>query len=513
LTRRLTQVRHLEDALEARGLRFTVEGGKSFFDRQEVHEVLAVLRAVEDASDRVSLVAALRSSFLGVSDRDIASYCLAGGTLGMGAVDESKLGASALEPALKLLAALSELRTQASVAALVERLYAETRILAAFTGTRRGEARIANLEKVAALARLSGDLGVLTLRGFIALLQERIATAREEPDLPSTRPGDPDTLRVLTIHKAKGLEAPIVALFDTADDFITSAALTRREAARATAESKRLLYVACTRARDWLVIPKPPQDARAGEFWRDVSSRLPALTDTDVRVVDAASLPATETAEPSEDLRPLAQAGGGDATAAAWETERSRLLAAAAERPLAPIAAGALADRTRPRRVLTGGGIEARAFGKLVHEILEWIPLSEAAPEDRAERMAHALAPAQGLSEADASRAGKTVARALEMPVMQRARNAERVWRELRLWFPEGKELVEGVVDLVFEEDGALIVVDYKTESITPEQAIEQAAHHAPQLQLYGRGLAQATGLRVKQRIVLFTALAREVAV
>src|SRR5207237_7797575 len=81
LARRLTQVRPLEEAFESAGLRFTIEGGKSFFDRQEVHEVLAVLRALDDPSDRVSLVAALRSSFCGVSDRDLVAYALSGGTL------------------------------------------------------------------------------------------------------------------------------------------------------------------------------------------------------------------------------------------------------------------------------------------------------------------------------------------------------------------------------------------------------------------------------------------------
>jgi ATP-dependent helicase/nuclease subunit A len=69
------------------------------------------------------------------------------------------------------------------------------------------------------------------------------------------------------------------------------------------------------------------------------------------------------------------------------------------------------------------------------------------------------------------------------------------------------------VVDLVFEEDGALVVVDYKTDRVAPGQALLQAAHHAPQLQLYGRGLAQATGLRVKERLVLFTAIGRAVPV
>jgi ATP-dependent helicase/nuclease subunit A len=68
-------------------------------------------------------------------------------------------------------------------------------------------------------------------------------------------------------------------------------------------------------------------------------------------------------------------------------------------------------------------------------------------------------------------------------------------------------------VDLVFEEDAELVVVDYKSDAITSEQALAQAAHHAPQLQLYGRGLAQAAGLPVRERLVLFTALGRTVPV
>src|SRR5262249_46859360 len=110
LVRRLTQIRHLEDALGLAGLRFTVEGGKSFCDRQEVHEVLSVLRAIDGPSDRVSLVAALRSTFFGVSDRDITLYALSGGPLWLGRVDDSKPGAETLGPALALLDELHRLR-------------------------------------------------------------------------------------------------------------------------------------------------------------------------------------------------------------------------------------------------------------------------------------------------------------------------------------------------------------------------------------------------------------------
>jgi ATP-dependent helicase/nuclease subunit A len=72
---------------------------------------------------------------------------------------------------------------------------------------------------------------------------------------------------------------------------------------------------------------------------------------------------------------------------------------------------------------------------------------------------------------------------------------------------------VEGKVDLVFEEDGQLVVVDYKSDAITEAQVIQQADHHKDQLRLYGRGLTQALGLPVRERLVLFTALGRSVPV
>ena len=111
---------------------------------------------------------------------------------------------------------------------------------------------------------------------------------------------------------------------------------------------------------------------------------------------------------------------------------------------------------------MTSPSPRGRDFGSLVHQVLEWIPFD--APEQAA-AIAGALAPRFGLDEEAARRAGEHVARALGTPVMERARRAERVWRELPLWFPEGEDLVEGVVDLVFEESGRLVVVDYKTDA------------------------------------------------
>jgi len=534
LVRRLTQIKVLEEALEGAALRFTVEGGKSFFDRQEVHEVLAVLRAIEDPDDRLALVAALRSSFFGISDRDLVVYHLAGGRLRADEADPGLPGATDLLPALAALGELHAERLRVSVAALIERLFERTRILAALAGTRNGERRAANLEKVVTLARQAVELGVLSLRGFVRLLEERIASAREEPDLPRTRPGDPDTIRVLSIHKAKGLEAPVVAVFDTADDargkpdtvplWAEGAIaigfrqgcqpprweeLRRREEAKAAAELRRLQYVACTRARDFLVLPMPPGDARVGEFWKDLLARLPRADDADCRLVDADALLAPPDQEAGPDLRALASAEGEDPLAASWHGERRALLEEASWRPFVPIAATIVARREAPPEAVppSGGG---RHFGSLVHEILQWIPFDD---PGRAFGMAAALAPRFGLDAAGAERAAEAVRRTLALPVIERARRASRVFRELPLVFPDGGELIQGVVDLVFEEDAGLVVVDYKTDGITGEQALDQAAHHAPQLRLYARGLTQATGLAAQERLVVFTALGRAVRV
>jgi ATP-dependent helicase/nuclease subunit A len=535
LARRLTQVRHLEAALHDAGIRFAVEGGKSFFDRQEVHEALAALRAIEDPSDRVSLVAALRSSFFGVSDRDIVASAAHGRRFDLDSAGREAPGAAALRPALALLRGLHERRTRLSVPALIERLYDETRILAALTGSRRGEAQVANLEKIVALARQASELGVLTLRGFVRLLEERIANAREEPDLPATRPGDPGTVRILSIHKAKGLEAPIVALYDTADRASNEPdviplweerrvaigfrkgcqppgwdALVVRERVRVNAELKRLLYVACTRARDLLVLPRPPHDANLGAFWRDLIDRLPDAPDADVRIVDADALPVPEAAYVRPDLRGLALAQGPDPLAERWDRARTELLERAVTRPLAPTPATRVAARSAPPAVAREALAGAREFGSLVHRVLEVIPFDR---PDQARAAAAALATGFGLGDDAAARAAAAVERALGLPVMERARLAPRAFRELRLWFPVEGELVEGVMDLVFEEDAELVIVDYKTDAIASEQAIAQAAHHAPQLQLYGRGLAIATGRRIRERLVLFTTIGEAVRV
>jgi hypothetical protein len=255
-------------------------------------------------------------------------------------------------------------------------------------------------------------------------------------------------------------------------------------------------------------VPRPPADASPGDFWRELWSRLPAATDADVRVVDSDTLPAPEPA-PRSDLIVIEGPAAGDAVAARWDSSRTRLLEKASFRPFEY---KSVTEATEHGVVTPSAPATGKDFGGLVHQILEWTPLTSR-PEAIL-RMAEALAPAKGLDPGMARRAADHVVRALALPVMERARKAERVWRELPITYAHEGQLLTGRIDLAFEEDGQLVIVDYKSDAITEDQSLERAdKKYKEQLRHYSRALTQALGMHVRDRLVLFTALGRTVAV
>ncbi|MBK5257011.1 MAG: UvrD-helicase domain-containing protein [Vicinamibacteria bacterium] len=532
LARRLTQIRPLEQALERASVPFVVDGGRSFFLRSEVVETHAVLRAIDDPSDTTSLVAALRSSFFGVSDRAIAEWRFAGRDL-------SILGAPAagdeVGRALHLLRRLHEDRTRLLPAALIAKLFDETSIFAALHAAERGstaraQPRISNLRKVIHLARQAEQLGLLTLRGFNLLLANRLDGAGEEPDLPSSRPGDPHTVRIMTIHKAKGLEAPIVVLYDCMDRFNPRVdtvplreegkialgfvkdcqppdwdVLALKEEGRLREETHRLRYVACTRARDWLVVPIPPPTERVGDFWHDVAREVTSA-DPDIVHLDAGAValpeePADAFAEGPADERP---AGLSD-----FAVRRTALIASASENTARPVPVREDAALESPPAVEPPEFV-GRAFGSFVHRLLE---LADFSKPDSVRRIAPGLAPSFPLTKEAVARAEAHAEAALSLPIMREAARAASVFREIPISYIEEDRLLEGICDLAFEDEKGWVVVDYKTEAIAEDQVLAQAAHHAAQLRRYARGLALASNSHQSRRFVLFTSLGRQVAV
>ncbi len=538
LARRLTQIRVLEQALEQAGVPFVVDGGRSFFLRSEVVETHAVLRAIDDPSDVTSLVAALRSTFFGVSDLAIAEWRFAGRELSILGAESSAPGPppDEVSRALALLRRLHEDRTRIAPAALIEKLFDETSIFAALHATERGstaraQPRISNLRKVVHLARQAEALGLLTLRGFNRVLANRLDGAGEEPDLPSSRPGDPHTVRIMTIHKAKGLESPIVLLYDCADKFSPRVdvvplredsrkeialgfvkdcqppdwdTLVLKEEARLREEMHRLRYVACTRARDWLVVPIPPATERVGDFWHDIAKDV-ATPRPDTLTLD------TGVIEPSETWSGSFEGPARDRPAEleGFHERRAALLDAAAAITPNPVSVREDAAKESPPAALPPEFV-GRAFGSFVHRLLE---LADFSKPESVRKIAPALAPAFPLTKEAVARAEAQAEAALSLPIMREAARAALVFREVPISYIEEDRLLEGVCDLAFEDEKGWVVVDYKTEAIGEDQVLAQASHHAAQLRRYARGLALASDSHQSRRFVVFTSLGRQVAV
>ncbi len=278
LLRTYTPLNFLEDALRSYEVDYRVIGGKYFYTRQEVQQLLAVLEAVDNPNDKVSLVAALRSSFFGTSDEELFLFHAAGRNLNY--LQDAQ--GTVLEQPFRLLRELHGMRNEATVAALLKKLYEETSGLILFLLKPQGEQRVANLMKIGDVARALDERGMLSFRGFVRWLSERREEGTEEGEPPTLERGD-NFVRLLTIHKAKGLEFPVVILADLAhkasgrEDFIIDRggeriaikvgskenrfwtrnyeAISEWEEKRGQAEERRLLYVGMTRARDFLVLP------------------------------------------------------------------------------------------------------------------------------------------------------------------------------------------------------------------------------------------------------------------
>ena len=285
------------DALEARGMRHLLVGGRSFHERDEVAAMRAVLTAIEWPDDELAVFAALRGTLFAVDDETLLAYRHRFGrfhpfrvprALAAGELE----GADRLLPvadALELLRRLHRTRNEVPIAHTIGQLLEATRAHAGFVMRRAGEQVLANVLQLGEMARRYEQSGGLSFRGFVDELRDEAAEG-QAGEAPILEQGS-DGVRIMTVHGAKGLEFPVVILADptsrlhraTAGRFIDSArgvcALRlggwapldlleheEEEIARDREEGIRLAYVAATRARDLLVVPAEG-DAPPAEDW------------------------------------------------------------------------------------------------------------------------------------------------------------------------------------------------------------------------------------------------------
>jgi ATP-dependent exoDNAse (exonuclease V) beta subunit len=275
-------------ALEARRIPHVLVGGRGYAEREEVEALRNALHAIEWPEDEFSVYATLRGPFFCVSDAELLVWRQTVGPLhpfAPAVSAETEVGA-----ALKVLARLHRGRNRVPIADTILQLLEATRAHAGIAIWPNGEQALANVLRMVDLARRFEVGGATSFRGFVERQREQ-AERHEAADAPVLEDGS-DGVRIMTVHKAKGLEFPVVVLADPTVAHTgkpsrhidaerglclvplagcVPAELREREAEvveRDAAESIRLTYVAATRARDLLVVPAIGDQRLGG--WVDV---------------------------------------------------------------------------------------------------------------------------------------------------------------------------------------------------------------------------------------------------
>ncbi len=491
LARAATHFGELEQAFIERGIPYTVRRGRNFFDEQEVVDLTNLVRFLADFGDEIALYALLRSPFFGIADQRILQARAEGAFPPPEATEAlaSLLTGRETQPPDRLIARFLDERgyvreAPARVRANVGKFL---RLLRGWHESRPGQWR-----------RWLDDLAALRAAG-----QEANAAALEEED----------AVELMTIHRAKGLEYPVVVIAslhrppaNDKDPLAWSAgmglgaswrlpgahkgiadallnAIRRRKQEREDLESHRLLYVAMTRAEEHLVLSwsrsaRPHAWAglvegalglswpdRAGTPWLQEGVRVSMCSGAPGAVgpgpVAAGRQEFVEITRSEPEPEP-APAVSVTALVHFRECPRRHFLARVAGWP-----------EFREAEDSTG----ARELGDTVHRLLGGLPV-EAPPAE-----------AQALRDTF-----------LRSPLGQNMKRARRLEREFDFMFSFEGTLLRGVIDLWFEDSDGVTLVDYKTgRSI----ADETMGAYADQLRFYALALEALTG-RLPRRAALF---------
>ncbi len=289
LFRSMSNVHLYEAALRHAGIPYVLVAGRGFYERQEIQDLLLFLKVLIDAGDEMALTGFLRGPFVNLSDESLMRLALVGGiavNFNSGNIPESFQAhpeeASRIQKARALVDNF-RMRLEQPVARLLREVLAHTTIEAILLDQFLGAQRVSNLRKLISVAEDFSRRRPPTLRGFIAYL-EAVRGGKIREGEAVLQPEGSGAVMLMTIHKSKGLEFPVVFIpdmgqgcagsqtddcfkhpelglalksLDVAGNVATPAmghTIRVRILDEEKAEHARLLYVALTRARDYLVL-------------------------------------------------------------------------------------------------------------------------------------------------------------------------------------------------------------------------------------------------------------------
>lgn len=580
---------------------------EDFFSAMEIAVTVSLLEIVDNPRQDVPLIGVLRSPLVGLSPNQLAAIRAVlpeGDYYDALCQDES----NAAREFLTLLNELRQAAREMPADDLLWYIYDRCHVMAIFGAMEDGAMRQARLTALYDYARQLVQSGKAGLFDFISHLRQLLENG-DAPTLGTAQAAE--GVQIMSIHRSKGLEFPVVILADLQRSFnrqdlnrpvlvhpelglgtdrvdrerhiryatISKEALALRLEREAKAEEMRILYVAMTRAREKLILI----DCRKGmeKKLRDLTAMtgIPvppeAVADADspgewvllslLHTTQAAALhgmagvrPEVLTQAPdSWSIRLWHENGEASGTAvedteevgvprdftepdraaldfvyphAAVTTVPTKITATQLKgRELDQEVAGGAgtvrrpSEPEKPRFLQEIHGLSAAERGTAIHLVMQYLPMDTAAEEQSVAAQVQALEQRRLLTPAQAEAVDKrAVAAFLRSPLADRIRGAEQVWREYRfaLLMPaeryaggaEGEEmLLQGVADCVFRKDGALTVVDFKTDRVTAEEAPARAEIYRGQLQAYSDALSRIMEMPVERRVLYFFQCGQEI--
>lgn len=553
------------EALREREIPYVVERDRSYFKRREVIDAIATVSAIADVHDHLSLLAFLRSPAVGLPDAALLPLWSGGFPGLMSQLDQpredilAKLDAliayvepdvaeavavetvsawpTALKAAVRDLAELRASMHRDPADVFVARLRKATRQEEVEASRFLGAHRLANLERF--YRRLLDDLSRNRRGGLHAILREHRRGVRDEFSEPESAPGDEtlDAIRVMTIHRAKGLDfsqvyvvnnhhgsgnrgapdcdvARIDGRWETrllgASSLRFSDVIERRQL-QESAEIVRTLYVAMTRPKTRLVLSGNwPHGRSAGEHAKLIALSRPAPWAPD-RARDADEEPVRwNILEPTvrERTRGTHATETGVDVGRALEGMRrldteSEIAADREAHRLLESITGRLERDEEPARYAIATAIApevARVVGTAMHALLEirepGRPMTEGLP------LTDTLID-ESLPDAESRTAARGALRDLAASAdasawLTQLDRLDVVGREVPVILPhdDGTESVlSGAIDLLYRDGEEWVVADYKTDRPGPLFLTEQARTHEPQLRRYAEAVRAGLGL------------------
>ena len=511
-----------ERALEQRNLAVSSQAGQSLMRRQETQDILALLRVLADSSDTLAFGALMRGPLVGLSDQELLDITAElPETNGRPNFFSVRTDPSAVQHpvARAIQACLRDLRGRAAVstpslilAEAIERL--NLRVIMAARHRNRNARALANLDALIERARGYGAAG---LRAFVRDLQADWERNERAPE--GRIDAAEHAIEIVTIHKAKGLEWPIVIPINSTTELYRPDQFVHRQSdntlhwmvggvappdlAAARAEEswedanqrERIWYVACTRARDLLILPHIPQAAKDSWF-SSIDLRQGELPELDVSGL------------PVSDVRPAAMHENKQSTHD-FVTEQRKVQESAPpivwrrpsdhdqDRLGDPIDTIVVADPLAEQMEVVGSGA---LRGIVLHKLMEEFLTGELDVQERlvASRAEELLA--QLLTDADEeerrpdpTEMARCALRALALPEVAEMRPF--LLPEVAIWASEESVLVAGRADALAIRDGRVeVAVDWKSD-VNPSSAVRH--RYAAQLRDYLIATGGARGMLV----------------